>query len=111
MLFIASSTDVIANFLHVSLNIVLWAMRILCVVMPFLAYPVTYKICREMQAFGGAGKRKTPNVVTRTPEGEYLATAAPTYVDDDHHELEALPTFVQEPEVVAAEEGVRRVPR
>ena len=113
MLFIASSTDVIANFLHLSLNTVLWAMRILCVVLPFLAYPVTYKICREMRAFAGAGKRKTPNVVMRTAEGEYLATAAPTYVDDDHHELEALtvPTFVQEPEVVAAEGGVRRVPR
>ena len=66
-----------------------------------------------MRAFAGAGKRKTPNVVMRTAEGEYLATAAPTYVDDDHHELEALtvPTFVQEPEVVAAEGGVRRVPR
>jgi ubiquinol-cytochrome c reductase cytochrome b subunit len=114
MLFIASSTDVIANFLHLSLNTVLWAMRILCIVTPFIAYPLTYKICREMQAFAGAGKRKTTNVVTRTVEGEYVATPAPVYVDDEHDELEAMPVpvFVHEPEdVVAAEGGVRRIAR
>ncbi len=113
MLFIASSTDVIANFLHVSLNSVLWAMRILCVVTPFIAYPLTYKICREMQAFAGAGKRKTTNVVTRTPQGEYVATPAPVYVDDEHDELEAMPVpvFVHEPEPAAVDAGVRRVAR
>jgi len=117
MLFIASSTDVMANFFHVSLNTVLWAMRVLCLVTPFLAYPITYKICREMQGVEGAGKRKTTNVVTRTAEGEYLATPAPVYVDDQVHEHEAdavpVPTFVAE----AAEDeaqgpsGVRRVER
>ena len=115
MLFIASSTDVIANFFHVSLNTVLWAMRILCVIVPFLAYPVTYKICREMQGVHGAGKRKTTNVVTRTAEGEYIATPAPVYVDDLEHEHDPLPvpTFVAE-EVEASDvvtSGVRRVAR
>ena len=115
MLFIASSTDVIANFFHLSLNTVLWAMRILCVVMPIIAYPVTIKICREMQSFAGAGKRKTTNVVTRTEHGEYVAVAAPVYVDDVHDELEALPvpTFVHEPpaEPAGSGAGVRRAPR
>ena len=118
MLFIASSTDVIANFFHLSLNMVLWAMRVLCVVTPVLAYPITYKICREMQSFAGAGKRKTTNIVTRTVEGEYLATPAPAYVDDvvSEHEYDALPvpTYVVDEEDatnVASAGGVRRVAR
>ena len=117
MLFIASSTDVIANFFHVSLNTVLWTMRVLCVVLPLLAYPVTYKICREMQGFAGAGKRKTTNIVTRTSEGEYIATPAPVYVDDMVHEHEhdavPVPRYVAETEVEegASESGVRRAPR
>jgi ubiquinol-cytochrome c reductase cytochrome b subunit len=117
MLFIASSTDVLANFFHLSLNTVLWAMRILCLVTPILAYPVTYKICREMQGVPGAGKRKTTNVVVRTADGEYQATPAPVYVDDLAHEHEPepvpVPTFVS---VAASDEavatsGVRRVDR
>ncbi len=118
MLFIASSTDVIANFFHVSLNTVLWAMRVLCVVVPIIAYPVTYKIAREMQGVAGAGKRKTTNVVTRTVEGEYVATPAPVYVDDlvHEHELDAVPvpTFVSEHESESDDahaRGVRRAPR
>jgi ubiquinol-cytochrome c reductase cytochrome b subunit len=118
MLHIASSTDVMANFFHVSLNTVLWTMRILCIVVPILAYPVTYKICREMQGFSGAGKRKTTNIVTRTTAGEYLATPAPVYVDDLAHEHEhdavPVPTFVVDDEdTVDAEDmsGVRRIPR
>jgi len=35
-------------------------------------------------------------VVTRSATGEYLATLAPSVVDDVHHELEAelVPTFI-----------------
>src|ERR1019366_8601239 len=115
MLFIASSTDVIANFFHITLNSVLWSMRVLCIVLPILAYPITYKICREMQDFAGAGKRKTANIVTRTAEGEYLATPAPVYVDDMAHEHDAVPVprygVEAEDEVGAPEGGVRRAPR
>lgn len=115
MLFIASSTDVIANFLHVSLNTVLWAMRVLCVVTPFIVYPVTKKIAQEVGALKGGGKRKTTNVVTLTAEGEYIATPAPVYVDDAGHHLEPkpVPTFL-EPEVVSETEesnGTRVVER
>jgi len=96
LLFIASSTDVIANFLHVSLESVLWSMRALVFIVPAVTYPVTLKICRELQAVHDGGKRKTPNVVTRSATGEYLATLAPSVVDDVHHELEAelVPTFI-----------------
>ena len=113
ILFIGSSTDVLANFFRVSLNTVLLDMRILTILVPLIAYPVTYKICKEMQGFAGAGKRKTTNVVTRTVDGEYVATAAPVYVDDANHHLEAepIPTFVTEPSAVADGSGIRRAER
>lgn len=113
MLFIASSTDVIANFFHLPLNQVLWGMRILVILSPFVAYPITWKICRELQAVEGGGKRKTTNVVTRTAEGEYVATPAPVYVDDMHSELEAseVPTFIVEETDEEGGAGTRTVDR
>jgi ubiquinol-cytochrome c reductase cytochrome b subunit len=113
MLHIASSTDVIANFFHLSLNQVLWAMRFLVLISPFVAYPLTYKICKEMQGFHGGGKRKTHNIVTRTAEGEYIATSTPAYGEDAGHELEAtpVPTFIESVPEEPAESGVRTVER
>ena len=113
MLFIASSTDVIANFFHLPLNTVLWAMRILVLVSPFVAYPITYKIAKEIQLTRGGGKRKTANVVTRTAQGEYVATPAPVYVDDRSAELEPteLPTFITTPAPAPRDSGVRSVDR
>ena len=113
MLFIASSTDVMANFFKVSLNEVLWTMRILCIVTPLITYPITLKICRELHAVKGGGKRKTPNVVSRTAEGEYVATPAPEYVDDLPDELEAtnVPKFIVAEPDEPVESGVRVVER
>jgi ubiquinol-cytochrome c reductase cytochrome b subunit len=113
MLHIASSTDVIANFFHVSLESTLWAMRILVFILPIIAYPLTYKICKEMQGFRGAGKRKTPNIVSRTAEGEYVATPTPSYGGDVDHELEAtpVPTYIEVEPDEPAESGVRTVDR
>ncbi len=114
MLFIASSTDVIANFFHISLNTVLWAMRVLVLVSPFIAYPIAYKIASELHATRGSGKRKTANVVTRTDEGEYLATPAPAYADDVAHDLAPtpVPQFIEtvEPDE-GPESGVRTIDR
>ena len=113
ILFIASSTDVIANFFHLPLSAVLWSMRILTIVTPFLAYPITYKICKELQATKGGGKRKTPNQVSRTAEGEYVATPAPVYVDDRHDELAPteVPKFITAPPPESDDDGVRTIDR
>jgi ubiquinol-cytochrome c reductase cytochrome b subunit len=114
MLFIASATDVIAKFFDISLNTVLWAMRILTIVVPIIAYPITYKICRELQGVKRGGKRKTHNVVTRSDEGEYIATATPTYSEDAHHDLAAtpVPTFIEEEtNETTSQSGVRTVER
>jgi quinol---cytochrome-c reductase cytochrome b subunit len=112
-LFIASSTDVIANFFHLSLNTVLWAMRVIVIASPFVAYPITYKICRELQGVHGAGKRKTPNLVTRTEEGQYVAETTPAYPEDVHTELEPtpVPSFINEPDDEKSASGVRIVDR
>ncbi len=113
MLFIASSTDVIANFFRLPLNEVLWAMRILVILSPFVAYPIAWKICKEVQGVRGGGKRKTANIVTRTAEGEYVATPAPKYIDDEHHELDAVPvpTFIIEAPEETGASGIRTVDR
>ena len=116
ILFIASSTDVIANFFQLSLNSVLLAMRILTILVPLIAYPLTYKICKEMQGFKGAGKRKTTNMVTRTSDGEYVATSTPQYVDDIPSHLAPIPVprFINEVEAPSSDadgNGTRVVDR
>jgi quinol---cytochrome-c reductase cytochrome b subunit len=112
-LFIASSTDVIANFFHLPLNTVLWAMRVLVLISPFVAYPIALKITREVQATHLGGKRKTANVVTRTEEGQYVAVPAPVYVDDQPHDLEPseVPLFITPAESAPDDTGVRTVER
>jgi ubiquinol-cytochrome c reductase cytochrome b subunit len=90
-LFVASATDVLANFFKISLNEVLVAMRVLTVVVPFIAYFVTYRICKELQALPTAGKRKQVNVVRMTEQGEYVATPVAPPDEVAHHELEAEP--------------------
>jgi ubiquinol-cytochrome c reductase cytochrome b subunit len=97
MTFVASATDVLANFFHISLNTVLVSMRVLMIVVPFISYGVTYLICKELQALPGAGKRKRMNVVTLTAEGEYVATPVPRSLNDEVDELEPepVPGFIQ----------------
>jgi ubiquinol-cytochrome c reductase cytochrome b subunit len=119
--FAASSTDVLANFFHVSLNQVLWFFRIAVFVVPIVAAFVTWRICLEMQGVAGIGKRKRANVVHRTAEGEYIAVPSEPRPGDGHSELEARPVPVlidTEPEPVGVSAGtsadaggVRRVNR
>jgi len=109
ILFIASSTDVLANFFHVSLNFVLILMRVLVFVVPVVAYPVAYFICIELQGGGSLmGKRKRANVVTRTEEGEYVAVPSAPRPGDGHEELDAtpVPTFIIEEAAAVLEEEV-----
>ena len=112
-LFVASSTDVIANFFHVSLNTVLWTMRVLVLVSPFVAYPIAYRIAKEMHALHGAGRRKTPNVVTRTGEGEYRAEPAPAFADDAEEPLAPtpVPDFIAEEPPAPPPRGTRTTDR
>ena len=103
----------VANFFHLSLNSVLWYMRILCLITPLITYPVTLKICRELMAVKGGGKRKTTNIVVRTTDGEYVATPAPAYVDDlpSHLDPIEVPKFITTSDEASADNGVRTVER
>ena len=71
VLFGASATDVLANYLSISLNVVLISFRFLAIAVPIIVYPVTYQICKELQRVPTAGQRKRANVVLRSTEGGY----------------------------------------
>ena len=114
MTFFASSTDVLANFFELPLKDVLWFFRIAVVVSPIIAYFVAYKICLEMRAAEGIGKRKRALIVERSTSGEYTTVESPPRPGDGVEELEAVPvpTFIDMvPPELATGEGVRRVMR
>jgi ubiquinol-cytochrome c reductase cytochrome b subunit len=90
-LFAASSTDVMANFFHVSLNATLWFFRIAVIVVPIIAGLVTYQLCREMQGVHGIGQRKRSVIVRRSAEGEYSTVPAAPRPDDERSELDPEP--------------------
>jgi ubiquinol-cytochrome c reductase cytochrome b subunit len=90
-LFAASSTDVMANFFHVSLNATLWFFRIAVFVIPIIAGLVTYQLCREMQGAHGIGKRKRAVVVRRSAQGEYSTVPSAPRPDDERVEREPEP--------------------
>ena len=94
-LFGASSTDVLANFFHVSLNQVLWFFRIATIVVPIIAGLVAYQLCREMQGVHGIGKRKRAVVVRRSAVGEYTTVPTPPRPDDERTELDPEPVPVR----------------
>jgi ubiquinol-cytochrome c reductase cytochrome b subunit len=94
-LFAASSTDVLANFFHISLNEVLWFFRIAVIVLPVIVGAVTYQICLEMQGARGIGKRKRSMIVHRSASGEYSTIQADRRPDDEHTEIEPEPVPVR----------------
>jgi ubiquinol-cytochrome c reductase cytochrome b subunit len=94
-LFAASSTDVLANFFHVSLNEVLWFFRIATFVVPIIAAAVAYRLCLEMQGVHGFGKRKRAVIVHRSAQGEYSTVASDPRPDDERHEIHPEPVPVE----------------
>jgi len=91
----ASSTDVLANFFHISLNEVLWAFRFLVVIVPIIVGFVTYRICLEMQGVHGIGQRKRAVIVHRSAAGEYSTVTADPRPDDERTELHPEPVPVR----------------
>jgi ubiquinol-cytochrome c reductase cytochrome b subunit len=89
--FAACSNDVLANYFHISLNAVLWAFRILVIVVPIVVAFVTYRLCLELQGVHGAGKRKRAVIVHRSAAGEYSTVAAAPRPDDERTELHPRP--------------------
>jgi ubiquinol-cytochrome c reductase cytochrome b subunit len=94
-LFAASSTDVLANYFHLSLNFVLWAFRVLTFVVPIVVGFVTYGICLEMQGVPNIGKRKRALIVHRSEHGEYSTVESAPRPGDGHQELHPEPVPVR----------------
>jgi ubiquinol-cytochrome c reductase cytochrome b subunit len=94
VLFGASATDVLANYLSVSLNSVLTSFQILVFVVPAITYPVALKICRELQATPGGGKTKVHNIVMRSEEGGYSTVRSETRPGDSPPEFLPVPLDV-----------------
>ena len=94
-LFAASSTDVLANFFHVSLNAVLWFFRFAVIIVPIISGLVAYQLCKEMQGVHNIGKRKRAVIVQRSAEGEYSTVPAAPRPDDEHEELDPEPVPVR----------------
>ncbi|MCU1491074.1 MAG: cytochrome b/b6 domain protein [Acidimicrobiaceae bacterium] len=119
VLFGASATDVLANYLNLSLNFVLWTFRILCIVVPIVVFPVAYKICKELEGVPEGGKRKVHNLIVRDPAGGYSTIPAEEYPGYESIELE--PVDVEKVESLTAAaaakngdgrtEGVYEIPR
>jgi ubiquinol-cytochrome c reductase cytochrome b subunit len=120
-LFAASSTDVLANYFHVSLNVVLWFFRIATIVVPIICGAVAYRICLEMQGVVGIGRRKRALIVHRSVAGEYSTVESDPRPDDEKVELHPTPVPIKidvEPLVTApvglnesSPTGVRQVTR
>ncbi len=91
VLFGASATDVLANYLSISLNVVLTSFRFLAIVVPLVVFPVTYRICKEMQSVPTVGKRKRANVILRSAEGGYSTVRAEERPGDAAPRLDPLP--------------------
>jgi ubiquinol-cytochrome c reductase cytochrome b subunit len=121
-LFAASSTDVLANYFHVSLNEVLVFFRVAVFVVPVIAGLVAYQLCREMQGVHGIGKRKRPVIVQRSSQGAYTTVPAAPRLDDqkvdldpepvpDRIDVEALENGDRELQPDTSPTGVRQVTR
>ena len=113
VLLLASSTDVLANYLHLSLNATLWTMRVLVfVVPPFVAY-VTWRLCHELQLLPEAGRRKRSQIIVESQSGGYSDRPSVPRADDVRHELDPVrvPVFIVESEQSTRTNGVKVVNR
>jgi len=94
-LFGASSTDVLANFFHVSLNVVLVFFRYAVFIVPIVVGVATWRICLDMSDVSGIGKRKRATVIIRTPEGKYESVPTEPRPGDGYEELEPEPVPIR----------------
>jgi ubiquinol-cytochrome c reductase cytochrome b subunit len=95
MMFAASSTDVLANYFNVSLNLVLWFFRIAVFVIPVIVGVITWFICLEMQGVHGIGQRKRAVVMSRTATGQYVTEPTPVRPGDEDREHSPVPVPVR----------------
>jgi ubiquinol-cytochrome c reductase cytochrome b subunit len=86
VLVLSGSNDLIAYFFDVSLNATTWAGRIGVLVVPPIAYWVTYRICLGLQRSDRAVLEHgiETGVIKRLPHGEFIEVHQPLGGVDDH---------------------------
>jgi ubiquinol-cytochrome c reductase cytochrome b subunit len=90
VLLISGGNDVIADKLDISLNAMTWAGRIGLLLVPPIAYFITYRAClglqqhdREVLAHG-----VETGIIRRLPDGRFIEVHQPLGVGDHGHGLE-----------------------
>jgi ubiquinol-cytochrome c reductase cytochrome b subunit len=90
VLLISGGNDIVAEELNISLNAMTWGGRVGLLVIPPIAYYVTYRIClglqqhdREVLAHG-----VETGIIRRLPDGRFMEVHQPLSAGDGHHALE-----------------------
>jgi ubiquinol-cytochrome c reductase cytochrome b subunit len=90
VLTLSGANDVIADKFHISLNATTWAGRVGLLLLPPLAYYVTYRIClglqqhdREVLAHG-----VETGIIRRLPDGRFIEVHQPLAAPDEHGHVE-----------------------
>ncbi|MDQ4020292.1 MAG: cytochrome b, partial [Actinomycetota bacterium] len=86
VLLLSGGNDVIAYVLNISLNATTWAGRIGLLLLPPLAYYITYRICLGLQRADRAILEHgiETGIIKRLPHGEFIEVHQPLGSVDDH---------------------------
>ena len=86
VLMISGGNDVIADKFDISLNAMIWVGRIGSIVLPPIAYVITYRICLGLQQHDREVLEHgiETGVIRRLPHGEFIEVHQPLGPVDDH---------------------------
>jgi ubiquinol-cytochrome c reductase cytochrome b subunit len=86
VLMISGGNDVIADKFDISLNAMIWFGRIGCIVLPPIAYVITYRICLGLQQHDREVLEHgiETGVIRRLPHGEFIEVHQPLGPVDEH---------------------------
>jgi len=87
VLLISGGNDVIAFVLHLSINAFIWLARIALLLLPPLAYYVTYRICIGLQRYDREllDHGIETGIIKRLPHGEFIEVHQPLGGLDEHN--------------------------
>ena len=86
VLFVSGGNDLIAKAFDISLNAMTWGGRIATLVLPPLAYVVTYRICLGLQRYDREVLEHgvETGIIKRLPTGEFIEVHQPLGPVDEH---------------------------
>jgi ubiquinol-cytochrome c reductase cytochrome b subunit len=86
ILFASGGNDIIAKAFDISLNAMTWGGRILLIVVPPIAYVLTYRICLGLQRHDREVLEHgvETGIIKRLPTGEFIEVHQPLGPTDDH---------------------------